>query len=76
MAAVMKSRMASGIVTVAKSRCVATGSLFWTTMIATKMARIEAVISFKLRIEAKNGPFAKFFLSETPTFESSDSWSP
>ena len=34
--------------TVAKSTCVATGSRFWTTMIATKIARIEAIMSFKL----------------------------
>jgi anaerobic glycerol-3-phosphate dehydrogenase len=50
-AAVINSRMAWGITTVAKSKCVATGSRFWTTMIATKIARIEAVMSFKLRIK-------------------------
>src|SRR5271155_2857799 len=62
--------------TVAKSRCVATGSRFWTTMIATKIARIEAVMSFKLRIKAKNGLSANFILSKTPACETSDGRSP
>jgi hypothetical protein len=46
----MKSKIACGITTVANSRCVATGSLFWTTTIATKIARTEAVMSLKFRI--------------------------
>jgi hypothetical protein len=46
--------------TVTKSMCVATGSRFWTTMIATKIARIEAVMSLKLRIKSKNRRSAKF----------------
>jgi hypothetical protein len=50
-AAVINSRMACGMTTVAKRTCVATGSRFWTTMIATKIARIEAVMSFKLLIK-------------------------
>jgi hypothetical protein len=36
--------------TVAKSRCVATGSLFWMTIIAITIAKIAAVMSFTLRI--------------------------
>jgi hypothetical protein len=35
---------------VAKSKWVVTGSRFWTTMIATKIAKIEAPMIFKLRI--------------------------
>jgi hypothetical protein len=46
----MKSKIACGITTVVNSRCVATGSLFWTTTIATKIARTEAVMSLKFRI--------------------------
>jgi hypothetical protein len=46
----MKSKIACGITTVANSRCVATGSLFWTTTIATKIAKSEAVMSLKFRI--------------------------
>jgi hypothetical protein len=46
----MKSKIACGITTVANSRCVATGSLFWTTTIATKIAKTEAVMSLKFRI--------------------------
>src|SRR5271165_492375 len=62
--------------TVAKSKCVATGSRFWTTMIATKIARIEAAMSFKLRIKSKKGLSTRFILSETPACESGDCWSP
>jgi hypothetical protein len=39
---------------------------FWTTMIA----RIEAIMSFKLRINSKKGLSARFILSETPVCES------
>src|SRR6266404_2771097 len=58
--------------TVAKSKCVATGSRFWTTVIATKIARIEAVMSFKLRIKSKKGRSARLILRETPTCKSGD----
>jgi hypothetical protein len=49
-AAAMKSKMACGMTTVANRRCVSTGSRFWTTMIATKTAKTEAMMSFKSRI--------------------------
>jgi hypothetical protein len=49
-AAEMKIKTAWGIATVANSRCVSTGSVFWTTRIATKIAKIEAVMSFRSRI--------------------------
>ena len=68
-AAVIKSRTAWGITIVAKSKCVATGSRFWTTMIATKMARIEATMIFKLRIKSKKGLSATLHLGETPARE-------
>ena len=64
-AAVIKSKMACGMTTVAKSTRVATGSRFWRTMIATKIVRNEAVMSFKLRIEAKTVPIRKIV---TPLF--------
>ena len=46
----MKIKTAWGMATVANSRCVSTGSVFWTTRTATKIAKIEAVMSFRLRI--------------------------
>jgi hypothetical protein len=45
--------------TVAKSKWVVTGSRFWTTMIATKIAKTEATMIFKLRIESKKGSVRK-----------------
>src|ERR1700730_14076065 len=59
---------------VAKSKCVATGSRFWTTMITTRIAKIEAVMIFKLRIKSKRSG-RLFSLSETPASERGDSWS-
>ena len=53
-AAEMKIKTAWGIATVADSRCVSTGSVFWTTRIATKMARTDAAINFRLRIELRS----------------------
>jgi hypothetical protein len=49
-AAEMKIKTAWGIATVANSRCVSTGSVFWTTRIATRMAKTDAAMSFRLRI--------------------------
>jgi hypothetical protein len=49
-AAEMKINTACGIATVANNRCVATGSVFWMTRIATKIATIAAVMSFRSRI--------------------------
>src|ERR1700736_5897300 len=54
--AVIKSKTACGMTTVAKSKCVATGSRFWTTMITTRIAKIAAVMIFTLRIKSKKGP--------------------
>ncbi len=48
-AAEMKIKTAWGMATVADSRCVSTGSVFWTTRIATKMAKTDAAINFRLR---------------------------
>jgi len=45
--------------TVAKSKWVVTGSRFWTTMIATKIARIEVTMISKLRIKSKKGSVRK-----------------
>ena len=67
-AAVINSKMACGMTTVAKSTCVATGSRFWRTMIATKIVRNEAVMSFKLRIEAKTVPIRKIVPPLWPSF--------
>jgi hypothetical protein len=67
-AAVINNRMACGITTVAKSTWVATGSRFWTTMIATTMARNEAVASLKFRILSGG----QDSLSKTPLFEGGD----
>jgi hypothetical protein len=46
----IKIKTAWGIATVANSRCASTGSVFWTTRTATKIAKTEAVMSFRLRI--------------------------
>jgi hypothetical protein len=46
-AAEMKIKTAWAIATVANSRCVSTGSVFWTTRTATKIAKIEAMMSFR-----------------------------
>ena len=72
----IKSRTAWGITIVAKSKCVATGSRFWTIMIATKMARIEATMIFKLRIKSKKGLSAILHLCETPARERGNGWPP
>ena len=61
--------------TVAKSKCVATGSRFWNTMITTRIAKIEAVMIFKLRIKSRKVRHRLFSLSETPARERGDSWS-
>jgi hypothetical protein len=45
----MKIKTAWGIATVADSRCVSTGSVFWTTRIATKMAKTDVAMNFRLR---------------------------
>jgi len=49
-AAEMKIKTARGIAMVANNRCVSTGSVFWTTSIATKMAKTDATMSFRLRM--------------------------
>jgi hypothetical protein len=69
-AAEMKIKTARGMVTVANSRCVSTGSVFWTTRIATKMAKTDATMSFRLRMgydrrleaTAPNGKIVTFCL--------------
>jgi hypothetical protein len=45
-------------------------------MIATKMARIEATMIFKLRIKSKKGLSAILHLCETPARERGNGWSP
>ena len=49
-AAEMKIKTAWGIATVLFSRCVSTGSVFWMTRIATKMAKTDAAMIFRLRM--------------------------
>src|ERR1700681_347946 len=73
-AAVINSRMASGMERVANSKWVATGSRFWTTMIATKIARQEAAMSLKFRIKQKRS-LRRLLLGETPTLQGGDCWS-
>src|SRR5450755_423738 len=73
-AAVMNSRMASGMERVANRRWVATGSRFWTTMIATRTAKHEAAMSLKFRIKQKRS-LRKLLLGETPAFQGGDCWS-
>jgi hypothetical protein len=49
-AAEMKIKTAWGIETVPNSRCVSTGSVFWKTRTATRIAKTDAVMSFRSRI--------------------------
>ena len=49
-AAEMKIKTAWGMATVPDSRCVSTGSVFWTTRITTKTPKTDATMNFRLRM--------------------------